>query len=106
MRCVSTVSYEVCFNGMSVRPINPKRGLCHGDPLSLYLFLFCIEGLSNSLDIAKEDGRIHGCRISLNALNITHLLSANDFFLFFNAAVEEATHVKNILNNYVVDSDR
>lgn len=28
MKCVTTVSYEICFNGMTVGPINPKRGLC------------------------------------------------------------------------------
>lgn len=83
MRCVSTVSYEVCFNGMSVGPITPKRGLRQGDPLSPYLFLFCVEGLSNSLDEAEEDGRIHWCRISQSAPNITHLLFADDSFLFF-----------------------
>lgn len=61
MRCVSTVSYEVCFNGTSVGPICPMRGLRQGDPLSSYLFLLCVEGLSNSLDNATEEGRLHGC---------------------------------------------
>lgn len=33
MLCVTTVSYKVCFNGSSVSPINPERGLRQGDPL-------------------------------------------------------------------------
>lgn len=27
MKCVTTVSYDVCFNGNTVGPIYPKRGL-------------------------------------------------------------------------------
>ncbi|KAL8155586.1 hypothetical protein AgCh_000828 [Apium graveolens] len=60
MRCVSTVSYDINLNGLIVGPITPKRGLYQGDPLSPYLFLFCVEGLSNFLDNAEFDGKIHG----------------------------------------------
>lgn len=100
MRCVTTVSYEICFNGTTVGPIIPKRGLRQGDPLSPYLFLFCVEGLSNSLDAAAEEGKIHGCRISPTAPEVTHLLFADDSFLFFKATNEEANHVKGILERY------
>lgn len=104
MRCVTTVSYEVVFNGMSVGPIIPKRGLRQGDPLSPYLFLFCVEGLSNLLDSAGGEGQIQGCRISPSAPEITHLLFADDSFLFFRATREEATRVKDILNEYAENS--
>lgn len=56
MRCVTTVSYDFCLNGMTVGPIIPRRGLRQGDPLSPYLFLFCVEGLSNDLDTAAARG--------------------------------------------------
>lgn len=85
-------------------PISPKRGLRQGDPLSPYLFLFCVEVLSNSLDLTAEKWRIHGCRISPNALEITHLLFAEDSFLFFKATTEEATHIKSIMENYATES--
>ncbi|KAL8114438.1 hypothetical protein AgCh_021333 [Apium graveolens] len=100
MRCVSTVSYDINFNGLKVGPISPKRGIRQGDPLSPYLFLFCLEGLSNLLDNAEEEGRLHGCKIGPTAPEVSHLLFADDSFLFFKASMEEASCVKEILEKY------
>lgn len=100
MLCVTTVQYQVGFNGRTVGPISPKRGLRQGDPLSPYLFLLCVEGLSNSLTEAANNEEIHGCKISPAAPAITHLLFADDSFLFFRATQEETTRVKVLLNAY------
>ncbi|XP_074342018.1 uncharacterized protein LOC141679415 [Apium graveolens] len=43
-------------------PIKPKQGLRQGDPLSPYLFLFCVEGLSRAINQAEESSYIHGCK--------------------------------------------
>lgn len=100
MMCVTTVSYDFCFNGSSIGPITPSRGLRQGDPLSPYLFLFCVEGLSSSLSTAAAEGSIHGSQISLNAPAVTHLLFADDSFLFFRADTTETTAVKEVLVEY------
>lgn len=98
------VSYEVFLNGSFVGPIFPKRGPRKGDPLSPYLFLSCVKGLSNLLNYAKQDNLIHGCRISASASEVTHLLFADDNFLFFRATREEVIKVKAILETYVASS--
>lgn len=100
MLCVTTVSYSVSFNGTTIGPILLTRGLRQGDPISPYLFLLCVEGLSNSLREAARNETIHGCRISTTAPSITHLLFADDSFLFFKAITEEAHSIKQILNSY------
>ena len=98
--CVKTVTYNFCLNGDLVGPVVPNRGLRQGDPLSPYLFLLCVEGLSNMLDSASNNDSIHGCRISPLAPVISHLLFADDSFLFFKATLEETLVVKKLLNEY------
>ena len=47
---------------------------------------------------------ISGCQVSMNAPNVTHLLFADDSFLFFKPTKDEALSVKRILNKYEVES--
>lgn len=98
--CVTTVSYNVCFNGTNIGPITPKRGLRQGDLLSPYLFLLCVEGLSASITKAVNSGHIHGCKISVSAPAVSHLLFADDSFLFFKANSAETAVVKVLLKSY------
>lgn len=100
MLCVRTVSYEFCLNGTTVGPIQPSRGLRQGDPLSPYLFLLCVEGLSSDLYRAAVEGSIHGTQVCQMAPIITHLLFADKSFLFFRANLLEATTIKSLLHNY------
>lgn len=97
---VTTVQYTVCFNGNNVGPIHPRKGLRQGDPWSPYLFLLCVEGLSRKLNNAADERKIHGCKISSNAPAITHLLFADDSFLFFKADRREAMAIKEVLKTY------
>lgn len=39
MECVKTMTYAVVANGNPVGHIIPSHGICHGYPLSPYLFL-------------------------------------------------------------------
>ena len=50
MCCVSFVSISILFNGGSVKPIFPSRGIRKGDPLSPYLFILCMEVLGHLIE--------------------------------------------------------
>lgn len=60
MLCVSTVRYSVIREGKTVGPIVPCRGLRQGDPLSPYLFIVCVEGLSALIRRQERLGLLHG----------------------------------------------
>ncbi|CAJ2674072.1 unnamed protein product [Trifolium pratense] len=100
MMCVESVDYSVIVNDDMVGPIIPGRGLRQGDPLSPYLFIICAEGLSSLIKQAEAKGDIHGIKICKNAPIISHLLFADDCFLFFRADEHEAYIMKNILSTY------
>jgi len=98
--CKESVNYQVLVNGEKVGPIIPKRGLRQGDPLSPYLFILCAEGLSALLRRLKARGDIHGVKVCRGVLLLTHLLFADDCFLFCRANNRESTKLKEILQTY------
>jgi len=100
MLCVETVDYSVLFNGASAGHIVPGCGLRQGDPLSPYLFIVCVKGLSSLIREAERRNDNRGTMLCTNAPIISHLLFADDCFLFFRACEREAICMKNILATY------
>lgn len=94
--CVTSVSYSLQLNGQKVGSIKPSRGLRQGDPLSPFLFLICMEGLSHKL----KSSSLQGIAISHWGLFISHLLFANDFIIFTRGSLREAEMLKRILQCY------
>ncbi|PNX57234.1 ribonuclease H, partial [Trifolium pratense] len=100
MKSKTKVDYSIIVNGNLVGPVVPGRGLRQGDPLSQYLFIICAEGLSALIRQAENRGDLHGIKVCRRAPIISHVLFANDCFLFFKATVNEAIVLKNILSVY------
>jgi len=74
--CMTSVKYQVFVNGDGIGLWDPGRGLRQGDPLSPYLFIICVEGLSVLLKKLESRGDIHGIKVCRGAPILTHLLFA------------------------------
>jgi hypothetical protein len=97
MTCVSTVQYAVLVNGNPREPFSPSRGLCQGDPISPYLFLFCAEVLSSLLSQAESKGIISGVPTSPKGPKISHLFFADDYIIFCKSNHVEWKRILRIL---------
>lgn len=80
--------------------IIPERELHQGDPMSPYMFIICAEGLP-SLICDDEEGRvITGTSICREAPLVSHMLFADDCFLFIKADESQTQLMKSILVTY------
>lgn len=72
---ISTVKYSILINKSPVGFFFPQRGLRQGEPLSPFLFIIAMKGLSTMLDKAKQMQWINGYDVGRDrAVNISHLL--------------------------------
>ncbi|GAU40243.1 hypothetical protein TSUD_219530 [Trifolium subterraneum] len=100
MLCASSVNYTVLMNFERVGPIHPGRGLRQGDPLSPYLFILVAEGLTSLINKAVAQGDLHGVKICRGAPMVSHLLFADDCFLFCRANLSESQKLMEVLKTY------
>ena len=100
MKCVTTASFSILFNGERLQEFKPTRGIRQGDPISPYLFLLCAEGLSCVLKGVGADQSVNGIQIARTAPKINHLLFADDCLLFLKADASNAQLVQESLTKY------
>lgn len=96
MKCVTSVSYSILFNGFPSETVYPSRD---GDPLSPYLFLICAEGLSALIRRAALQGDIFGLKVCHKAPPITHRFFADDSLLFAKANLSKVNLLR-LISSY------
>jgi hypothetical protein len=81
MTLVSTTSFSLLVNGAPTKPFYPSRGLRQGDPLSPFMFIIMMEGLSRTIKDAMEEGTIKGLRLYEECPTTTHQQFVDDTML-------------------------
>ena len=82
MRCIRFVSYSIKINRMPHGHMTPTWDLRQGDPLSTYLFLIWVEGLSVLLKKTIEEGEMKGVVACHRGPKISHLFFADNSLIY------------------------
>ena len=104
MRCVTTVSYSFRINGKISNSFQPLRGIRQGDPLSPYLFLIVVEGLSALIKKSVEEGVLEGISVCRRGPKISHLFFTNDSLVFCKATLSDCDSLQWIFQVYEMAS--
>ena len=100
MSCVSTSSIYVLYNGGALEPFLPLSGIRQGYPLSLYLFILCMEVLG-ALITKKCDVKLwDSIKASRGGLAFSHLFFADDLILFVKANRKNCLIVRDVLDSF------
>ncbi|KAJ6952190.1 hypothetical protein NC653_041365 [Populus alba x Populus x berolinensis] len=95
--CITTVHYTININGELHGFFQSTRGIRQGDPLSPYLFVLAMEGLSGIIrqTISSSNFQYHWrCKPT----NITHLCFADDLMMFCHADTDSIRVLKTSLD--------
>ena len=100
MNCISSVLTFVLFNGGSLDPFRPSRGIRQGDPLSPYIFILCMEFLNQLIQKKCEAKVWSPVKASRSGPSFSHLFFADDLVLFAKANVESYNAIREVLDTF------
>lgn len=103
MNCVTSSNLSLIWNREKLDSFAPTRGLCQGDPLSLYLFVLCMKKLA-LLIMKKVQSRLWMLvTVSRNGPGISHLFFADDCLLFVKAKSSQVCLLHQVVESTSVD---
>ena len=100
MSCISSVSTSVLFNGGSLDPFRPSRGIRQGDPLSPYIFILCMEFLDQLIQEKCEAKVWCPVKASRSGPSFSHLFFADDLVLFAKANAKSCNAIREVLDTF------
>ena len=100
MSCISSVSTSLLFNGGSLEPFRPSRGIRQGDPLSSYIFILCMEFLGQLIQEKCEAKVWCLIKSSRSGPSFSHLFFADDLVLFAKENAENCSAIREVLDTF------
>ena len=100
MSCVSSISTSILFNGGSLDPFLPFRGIRQGDPLSPYLFILCMDYLGQLIEKKCSLKQWNPVRASKGGLAFSHLMFADDLVLFAKTNQKNCATIREVFDSF------
>ena len=104
LSCVTSMSTSLLFNGASLEPFKPSRGIRQGDPISPYLFILCMEYLGLLIEEKCQGKLWHPVKASRSGPSFSHLFFVDDLILFARADPVSCVAVKDALTKFYTKS--
>lgn len=100
VRCITGSEMQIQWNGSVMEAFKPTRGMRQGDPMSPYIFVLCMECLTQGICKKLNDGLWKPIILSRGCIGLTHLCFADDLLILLEASEEQAGHVKDVLDYF------
>lgn len=100
LQYITLVSLSVSWNGELLEAFKPSRGLCQGDPLSPYLFVLCMEVLSQKIERVVHTSQWSAVQPTSGGPKLSHIFFADDLLLFSEASFSQARLMEHILADF------
>lgn len=100
LECVMSVKYKITHSGKEFGSIVPSRGIRQGDPLSSYLFLVCMEGLTALINDYERRNLVAGIKVARGAPVLTHMFFADDSYIYCKANADMTEQICQMLRVY------
>lgn len=97
--CITNVNFNVIINGTKTEGFMGERGLRQGCPLSPYLFVLSLDVLSSMIAKPIHTKVYSPIRFRGNKSYLSHVLYADDYFLFGEASLNQWIICNVILKN-------
>ena len=87
---------QISWNGELSEEFRPTRGVRQEDPLSPYLFVLCMERLSQLIVKEVQDGRWKAIQLGKDGPPISHIFFADNLVLFAKASMDQVVLLEKI----------
>lgn len=102
MACITTARMNVLWNGELTSEFRLGRGVRQGDPLSLYIFVLCIECLSHVISILIQQGHWKPIRLARIETPLSYLFFADDLLLLLEASSQQAIIINEVIDDFLL----